>query len=184
MIHESGPWKVQLLREAELIERWATKTVATARRSALLERKLFLSAYAIRRLNEAFKISSRFGDAKLPVTRFPPTGTSVDQWNIHRFDEHYDFDAGRVQQMPIFQFLNLIIHSLILAEELNDQEQMTGFAVTSDHSSEKGLYRIELKTFLSLMREVGQDNPSTFVRRRIGDKWWIWTGDGEPSEAT
>ena len=185
MIHESAPWKAELLRDAELVERWATKTVVTERRSALVERKLFVSAYAIRRLNEAVKISSRFPEVTLPVTRFPPTGTSVDQWNIHRFDEHYDLGDGRVEQMPIFRFLNLLIHSLIFAEELNDRGQITGFCVTSDNSAEKGLYRVGLEAFISLMRDVGRDYPNTFVRRRVGDAWWTWAGDGEaPPEAS
>ena len=77
MIRESAPWKAELLRDADLIERWAKKTVASERRSALLERKVFVSAYAIRRLNEAVKISSRFREVTLPVTRLPPTGASI-----------------------------------------------------------------------------------------------------------
>ena len=121
MIRESGPWKAELLRDAELIERWAAKTAMTERRSALLERKLFVSAYVIRRLNEAVRISSRFRGVTLPVTRFPPTGTSVDQWNILDFDDHYDLSGGRVERMPIFRFLNLLIHSLVFAEFQNDR---------------------------------------------------------------
>jgi hypothetical protein len=183
MIRESGPWKAELRRDAELIERWAAKTVVSERRSALLERKLFVSAYALRRLNEAARISSRFREVTLPVTRFPPTGASVDQWNIFHFDEHYDMDHGSVEQMPMFGLLNLLIHSLIFEEFLNDAEQIVGFAVTSDNASEKGLYYVELKAFISIMREVGSDNPSHFVRRRIGDTWWVWLGDGEPPEA-
>jgi hypothetical protein len=141
---------------------------------------VFVSAYAIRRLNEAVKISSRFREVTLTITRFPPTGTSVDQWNIHRFDDHYELNDGRVEQMPIFRFLNLIIHSLVFVEELNRRRQITGFSVTSDDSSEKGLYRVGLKAFINLMRDVGRDNPSNFARRRVGDAWWTWTGDGEP----
>jgi hypothetical protein len=37
---------------SEIIERCANKKVVTERRSALLEQKLFVSAYAIRRLNQ------------------------------------------------------------------------------------------------------------------------------------
>ena len=160
MIQRSAPWKAELLRDADLIERWAKKTVESERRSALLERKVFVSAYAIRRLNEAVKISSRFREVTLPITRFPPTGTSVHQWNIHRFDEHYDLSDGRVEQMPIFRFLNLIIHSLVFAEEWNRKSQITGFSVTSDNASEKGLYRVGLKNFIDLMRDVGRvDHP-------------------------
>jgi hypothetical protein len=180
MIRESAPWKAELLRDADLVERWAAKTAVTERRSALLERKLFVSAYAIRRLHEAVKISSRFRDIALPVTRFPPTGSATNRWDIFDFDDKYDTDNGQAERMPVFRFLNLLIHSLIFVEELNDREQVEGFLVTSDNASEKGLYHIELTTFVGLMRDVGRDYPTTFVRRRVGDGWWAWTGNGEP----
>ena len=180
MIRESGPWKAELLSDAELIERWAAKTVVTERRSALLERKVFVAAYAIRRLNEAVKISSRFREVTLPVTRFPPTGKSGYQWIIHHFDDYYDLSNGRVEQIPIFRFLNLLIHSLIFEEFLNDRHQITGFAVTSDNAAEKGLYYVELEAFINLMRDVGRDKPTHFVLRQVGDAWRAWLGDGEP----
>jgi hypothetical protein len=184
MIRESGPWKAELLRDAELIERWANKTVVSERRSALLERKVFISAYAIRRLNEAVKISSRFREAMLAVTRFPRTATWVHRWNIHRFDEHYDLKDDRIEQIPVFRFLNLIIHSAVFVEELNDRTQVTGFCVTPDSSSEKGLYRVGLEAFINLMRDVGRDSPANFVSVRVGDTWWTWAGDEPPQEAT
>ena len=181
MIRESGPWKAELLRDADLIERWAKKTVESERRSTLLERKVFVSAYAIRRLNEAVRISSRFRQVTLPVIRYPPTGASVDLWNNHRVGDHYDFNNGRDEKMPIFRFLNLIIHSLIFTRSVNDRNQIVGFAVTSDNSSEEGVYFVNLRAFINLMRDVGRDNPTTFAKRRGGD---AWLGDGEPPPET
>ena len=80
--------------------------------------------------------------------------------------------------MPVFWFLNLIIHSLVFGEFVNDRDQIIGFAVTSDNASEKGLYYVELGAFINLMRDVvGRDSPTTFVRRQGGG---AWLGDGEP----
>jgi hypothetical protein len=69
--------------------------------------------------------------------------------------------------MPVFRFLNRIIHSLIFAEGLNDRLQVTDFCVTTDNSSKRGLYQVVLTVFIDLMREVGRDYPSKFVRREL-----------------
>ena len=83
--------------------------------------------------------------------------------------------------MPIFRFLNLIIHSLIFTRSVNDRNQIVGFAVTSDNSSEEGVYFVNLRAFINLMRDVGRDNPTTFVRHQGGG---AWLGDGEPPPET
>jgi hypothetical protein len=62
MIWESGPWKDVLLADAGLLERWAVKTKVTSRRSLLIERKVFLAAYTIRKHWEAQKLSTSFRD--------------------------------------------------------------------------------------------------------------------------
>jgi len=49
MIAESSHWKEPLGRDADIIERWALKP-DNERRYAILERKIMLSAFAIRRL--------------------------------------------------------------------------------------------------------------------------------------
>ena len=56
MIWESYPWKNQLIADAAIIKRWASKTQHTQRRSMLIERKVFLAAYIIRKLDDDYKL--------------------------------------------------------------------------------------------------------------------------------
>ncbi|HEV7334488.1 MAG TPA: hypothetical protein VGO06_00860 [Bosea sp. (in: a-proteobacteria)] len=72
MIHQSAPWKAHLIRDAHLIERWAAKPNHSERRSFLIERTVFLAAYAMRKLDEDIKLSTDLLSADMPVLRFPP----------------------------------------------------------------------------------------------------------------
>ena len=48
LIHEGGPWKERLAKDADVIERWSAKTGVMERRSFLVEQIVFLAAYAMR----------------------------------------------------------------------------------------------------------------------------------------
>jgi hypothetical protein len=182
MISDSAPWKNGLLRDADLIELWAAKKAVTERRSALIERKVFFAAYAIRRLNEAQKISSSFGQRSLRVTRFPAQGAPVSPENSHRFDKLYEIGEGVTEQLQLFRLLNLLIHSLVFVEELDGEGQVIAFWVTSPNASKKGLYGVRVSDFVDMVRAVGRDYPSTIVRTRTeeGGVWETWIGDGSP----
>ena len=77
MIWESGPWKDRLLSDADLLERWAAKQSVTERRSYLLEQKIFISAYAIRKLFESEKVSSSFFDRSEHCVKFDSSSDQI-----------------------------------------------------------------------------------------------------------
>jgi hypothetical protein len=84
MIWESGPWKDALLADADLLDRWANKPKATERRSLLIERKIFLAAYSIRKLLEALKLSSNFSDRSFRCFTYPAISNRITHMNSHR----------------------------------------------------------------------------------------------------
>jgi hypothetical protein len=75
VINESWPWKRRLAKDADIIERWAAKPKITDRRSFLLEEKIFLAAYAMRKLVEANKLSSSFEGSSINCRIFPRSQT-------------------------------------------------------------------------------------------------------------
>ncbi|KRE15072.1 hypothetical protein ASE63_17700 [Bosea sp. Root381] len=91
MIHESAPWKAHLVRDARLIERWAAKPKHSERRSFLIERKVFLAAYAMRKLDDGIKLSDLL-TADMQVLRFPPAQGGFTLRNNHSFDECFDLE--------------------------------------------------------------------------------------------
>lgn len=60
VIWESGPWKEALLKDADLLDRWASRRDRAVQRDVIFEKKIFLAAYSMRRLIEAEKLCSSF----------------------------------------------------------------------------------------------------------------------------
>ncbi|MEN5084025.1 hypothetical protein ABE438_16210 [Bosea sp. TWI1241] len=181
MIHESAPWKTHLIRDAAIIERWASRPRPSERRSFLIERKVFLAAYAIRKMDEGLKVSTDLLSAEMGILRFPPTQAGFNLFNNHRFDEHFDLKAAQQVALPRRRVLNLLVHSLVFVEVLGDTETYDAFMVTSDHERDRGLIQIDVTAFVELMRLVGEDWPTSvrWVRDPDGIGWRVWAGHGE-----
>jgi hypothetical protein len=184
MIWESYPWKSQLVADAEIIRRWASKTQVTDRRSTLIERKVFLAAYAIRKLYESFKLSTAFRERSLPCLTYPAKSGSITPLNVHKVVELYDFDRPKTEAVSARHLMDIIVHSLVFSEMLGDDLTVEGFLVTSDRRR-NCLWQIETGLFVNLMRDVGNDYPPTSQMARnpeTGD-FVVWQGQGAPPKS-
>jgi hypothetical protein len=178
MIHESAPWRSYLAKDAEFIDRWAAKTAITERRSILLERKVFLAAYAMRKLFEARKLTSSSNHKTVQCKTFPAIDRhAISSWNAYKFYQLYDFSSPSVQTVKLPDLLNLIIHSLLFSEVIQKNGKISAFFVTSDRKR-SNLWLIRLSHFTSLMRYVAQDYPAVIHRVRDGEteNWIEWRG--------
>jgi hypothetical protein len=141
LIYESTPWKERLAKDADLIDRWSLKRAITARRSFLIEQKVFLAAYAMRKLLEANKLSSSFSDRSLPCKMIPSASNRVDFLHKEPVTDHYDFAKTKSVSVGTRVLLNLIIHSYIFVEALREDFTIEGFYVTSDQKRHKHLIK-------------------------------------------
>lgn len=182
MIWDSVPWKGALLADASLLERWASKPTATNRRSVLIERKLFLAAYSIRKLWEAQKTSTGSSDQSFRCITFPPISDRITRYNNYKLDEIYNFEKSKNKEIDARSLINLVIHSFVFAESLRDDMTVEGFFVTSDRERDDRLWLVPMEAFINFMRQVGGDYPSTAVRVFDRDKndWIVWQGHGDP----
>ena len=179
MIRESGPWRSQLIRDANTIERWSRRPKITEHRSFILENKIFLAAYAMRKLFQARKLSSSFEQKNIKLKTFPAFNRSaVTSWNADKFDELYDLHHPTKEKISARHLLDVIIHSLVLVEVVRRDDSVGGFLVTSDHRS-AALWSVTVRQFVSLMRSVANDQPAAIYRERIGDteRWDEWRGN-------
>lgn len=185
MISDSTPWKVQLLKDADLIDKWASRTKATENRSVFIEKKLFISAYAMRKLFESEKLSSKFDEINVFMQSCDPLlGKKFIKGRTFRPDEIYDVTKLNNAPLNFKRTLNLIIHSALFCEVWfgEDDERIEGFFVNSDLELSK-IYFISIKRYTELMRMVGKDNVTTIKRINIhNDKAMIWRGTGEMPE--
>jgi len=182
MIHESAPWKDRLAKDAALVARWASKTRHSERRSVLIEQKVFLAAYVMRKLLEAGKLSSSFDGLALQIDAIPlRPGKRVDRHSRYDLPGLYDFDRTTRKNVAAPVLLDLIIHSLIFAEVAREDDSIEGFFVTSDRKS-SALWMVEIDRFIALMRSVANDYPSSvrFVRNAETGESAEWRGAGEP----
>jgi hypothetical protein len=184
MIWDSYPWKNQLVADAEIIERWASKTQVTQRRSTLIERKVFLAAYAIRKLYENYKLWTAFHERSLPSLTYPAKSRSITPLNAHNIEQLYDFDRPKTEAVSARHLMDIIVHSLVFSEVLGDDLTVEGFLVTSDRKS-NCVWGIKIGPFVKLMRDVGNDYPPT--SRIAGNpetgEFVVWQGQDSPPKS-
>jgi hypothetical protein len=182
VIWESGPWKDLLLTDATLLERWSAKARVTERRSMLIERKVFLAAYTIRKLYEAQKLSTNFRDRSFRCRTYPVISDRITHLNTHRLEKLYDFDRPDEDAIAARELIDLIVHSFVFGEFLRDDMTVDGFLVTSDRIRYDRLWFVEMVAFISFMRQVGNDYPSTAISvfNRNTNDWELWQGHSDP----
>lgn len=114
MIHESSPWKDQLLKDADLIDRWTAKARGTERGSILIERRVFVSAFATRKLIECEKVSSDVQGRSIRSERFDLLpGQKLDWWKRHIFWEAFDVEAPSTCALGVGGLLDTIVLSKV-----------------------------------------------------------------------
>jgi hypothetical protein len=118
----------------------------------------------------------------IPALKFSSTGPGFSSHTNYGFDRYFDLTKPHPVQLPRRQLLNLLIHSLAYVEVLDEGDAYEGFMVTSDYERERGLFRVDLKDYLGLMREFGRDYPSSLVSAfDWGTNRWVnWAGHGDP----
>ena len=182
MIHDSALWKRELARDAGLIERWAAKRSRSERRSFLIEQKVFLAAYAMRKLHDATMVSTSLLTDDIAVERFAPTRAGFSEINNHRVDDYFDLLNPVESALSGRSLLNILIHSLVFVEVLDDDDAVIAFMVTSDRESKRGLYRVRFANFIRLMRIHAEDYPTEIHRvfDPVTDRWVTWAGHFQP----
>ncbi len=173
MIRESYPWKPDLLRDADIIEKWAAKKTDSEYRLMLLEKKVFLSAFVIRKLIEDCKITDKIAECSILCRVYPTRGTEVDFMNWHDLDKHYDLSSKQRADINIKSFANQIVHNLVFSFEFSEERSspVSGFVVASDWGKGKQLYGVTLSAYLSAMRSIGNDRVTEFHAKRTKDGW-------------
>lgn len=169
MIWESGPWKDGLLRDADQLGRWAVRKSRIAQRDTLIEKKIFMAAYAIRKLFEANKVSAIIENGSVPCSTFRRLETTVTPWNWHRLDELFDIHAPKRISLSATALINQLIHSYIFMLNVDEAERVEGFYVTSGHAKKQKLFSVNMGDFCHLMRAVGENYPASMIIEKRDD---------------
>lgn len=135
MIWESCYWKDDLLKSTK----WLNEKVISRRRPSErlrveFEKCMFITAYQVRKLIEAKKVSNSLVDSTLPITKYVNV-KNVTLMNWHRLNELYNFEAPEDDNIPIKAVCNLLIHSYVfVAEQPSFTAPIKGVFFNSDRT--------------------------------------------------
>lgn len=143
-----------------------------------------LAGYAIRRLNEARKLSDSLVATPVNVLRYRRVGVVPDVYNREEIDQLYDLNAPVQTQISLGHFCNQLVHSYIMMHSFEDtiepveQEDGTileglryfnGAFVASEHERHKHLYFFPLEVIIGICRKIATENVVGVEMRRDKD---------------
>ena len=157
MIWDSVPWKRELTRRATALRRrmhqrrWGPPSLAK------LETDVFFTAYAIRKLIEAKKVSAEIEALRIRARAHDLVKGPVDHWNWHRIDEHFDLGSSARVDLTLLSFCNQLIHSFVFIAVTSD-EGLDGFFVASDYERRRQLLHFAVPDVIHAIEAVAQDD--------------------------
>lgn len=163
MIDESAPWKDELLKIADRLERRYNQKRWTERSFFLLEKEFFLGFFSVRKLMESNKISDEIKNKEVELAVYPAGEKPVTLLNQHKFPELYDLYAGNTEVLTYYDISNQFIHSSIFAPFTPFGKSLVGAYIASDRAKKKKLYYITIVKIIEIFRNVGVDDPSQLV---------------------
>jgi hypothetical protein len=159
MIDDSIPWKDDLFKVANRLEAKTKQKRWTERTGYLIERDFMVSAFAIRRLLDAHKISDALRQHQIPVTRFDLAGNPPDLMSPADIGDSYDFANGRRMTLTIVKLCQQFIHSFVFTFSCDEStDLLDGVYVASDFDKGKFLYRVAALDYITLCREIGEED--------------------------
>ncbi len=179
MIWESSDWKYELIKDADILQRWSKKR-PSSKQAILFEKKIMISAYAIRKLIEAEKIGSdiktEYWYIKNKKFSIKDNTKQPDLLNWHQIDRFYNIEeSGKNNKIELPILCNLIIHSYVFCLSQEDKDYTDGFFVTSGWEKNNGLYWIDLDDFITVLIGIGQSNVYESHWQRNNKKTSGWT---------
>ena len=163
MIWESSDWKEPLLKTARWLRRLRLGAGTRHQTLAKIEREIFVSFYAIRKLLDTYKVSDQTKTLQYQLKWFP-NRRPVNYLNWHHIDRLYDLEQENVESRKIRFICDLFIHSYIFLPDDDETGRISGFFVTSDRNKNTKVFWLSLDNFCEMCRTVGRDYPANMQR--------------------
>lgn len=164
MVYESCYWKDDLRSYSIELRFISTCTTLNDEyRDYRLEKALLLSAFTVRLLLDANKLSGSFDSRNLKVDYYSAKRSaqeSISPLNKRFIDERYfDLTKATSSSISIKQLTNQLIPSaVVLMFSYDDTNRVIGFFVVSDKDYEKRLCYCSLKEWISVVEAVADDD--------------------------
>lgn len=151
-----------LAKFADRFDRHPVLNRIVERKEYIAERDLLLSAFIVRTLFEAGKLSDEMADYDLSIVSYPATPRNTNKLMplLRRVpdDDLYDYDWPTQLSIPGRRFVNQLIHAAVIpCFDFGDNTRPAAFMVVSDRFARECLYRCELDVWVKFVREVVHD---------------------------
>lgn len=152
MINESTYWQEELFKSSRWLVDALSKKRWLDRSYGKLEKSIMISAYSIRKLGEASKISKSFFQQEIDVEIYKKHKI-INQDNVaEEFIENiYDFKHRSTGKIKIGTLLNQIIHSHLFVPVFNANKQIAAILINSDYTKDKVVYLIKYKAIIDII---------------------------------
>jgi len=166
MIFESHVWKDELAQDLRAVMRRIQKAKVSGEEKAFeraavtIEKFVFTSAFIIRKLVEAQKLSDEFETTSVSIQAFQRInhGRPIHFINRHYFDEFYDLDKPHKVTLSTINLCNAFIHSFVFVVDLGDNASaIDGLFFNSDKSKDKEVFYITLDDFFKIVQDAIKD---------------------------
>lgn len=151
-----------LAKYADRFDRHPVLNRIVERKEYIAERDLLLSAFIVRTLFEAGKLSDEMTDYELSIVSYPATSKNTNKLMplLRRIpgDDLYDYDRPSQLNIPGRWFVNQLIHAAVIScFDFGGNTRSAAFLVVSDRFAQECLYRCELDVWVKFVREVVHD---------------------------
>jgi hypothetical protein len=167
MIDESHPWKQLLLRSARWLSALRIAEDNQDKSPIRLEREVFFSFYAIRKLCDTLKVTDKTKAMRIGLTYYPCVA-EVDYLNRRSFQKLYDLDSPQNETRDLGFICNQFIHSYVFEPIYDESFKIAGFYVNSDKTRTHKLYFVDLEQVIEIFRTVGRDKAKHVYMHREG----------------
>ena len=164
MVYESCYWKDDLRSYAKELSDFSTCTILEDEyRDYRLEKALLLSAFTVRLLLDANKLSDGFDSCNLKVDFY--SAKKDAQKNISSLDKrfiderYFDLASPTSSSISLRRLTNQLIHSaVVVAFSYDNANRVLGFFVVSDNDYENRLCYCSIKEWISMVEAVADDD--------------------------
>lgn len=154
MIWESRYWKKDILEIADKLEKRINQKKWFDSSNANAEKEIMISAFMVRKLFESKKIDDAIEQKTITIFRYPSNGKKISLLRRLSPERFFDLEKPNKSKLTVKDLYNNIIHSYIFLLNIVDGE-FKYFWVASDWNKFKFMLQIEVKDYITILREVG-----------------------------
>ena len=156
LISESSYWKDELYKNYQTLAHFITLKRRNERSFIKAEKAIMMSAYIIRKLNEATKIPPNFLKDSICLIEYSAINMHIDKYNSHRIDRNYNLSESRKHNNKIEFFIDQIIHSVVFFFIIDEVKNEFTILFNSDRTKKDSLFEISFEKIFEIILKISE----------------------------